>query len=218
METLFSFEQRKIEYGKEVIDVAEKDDAQLEQQNDETQAAESQPKKSKLSKIILYIAVLFVLVGVSVGVTLFFIDGQSEENPPTEQTADAQENQPEGGQAAAENTQAKAVQLNTEAEFIPIGKPFVVAFPDEGNARHLLVEIILMTKQRDMKDKIAEHVPLLRSNLLLFFTGVEEPPLWTEKGRADLKAGALALVQQLIKDKIGEPGVDEVLFTSFVMQ
>lgn len=192
-------------------DEAVAEEAVTEDQSASEEGQEAKPK-SKLKLIIISVVGLLVVVGGSVGATFFLL---KDDTPQAETQVE--------GEAEAKEAEAKAEDnKNTKPQasyaYVPLGQSFVVTFLEPGLARHALVEVHLLLKDPGLRDKVKAHTPLLRNNLLMMFGGVEQEPLWTHEGRLKLKESALALIQELLNSKIGKPGVDEVLFTSFVMQ
>ena len=52
----------------------------------------------------------------------------------------------------------------------------------------------------------------------MLFSGQEFEALQTPEGKEALRQASLAEVQKVMQEKIGKPGVEQVLFTDFVMQ
>jgi flagellar FliL protein len=52
----------------------------------------------------------------------------------------------------------------------------------------------------------------------MLFGGTDSGDLRTREGKEKLRADVLAELQKILTDETGEPGVEQVFFTSFVMQ
>ena len=66
-------------------------------------------------------------------------------------------------------------------------------------------------------DGATKNVPLLRNNLLLLMSNRDYQTLMSRDGKEKLRQEALAEVKSILK-KQGSPPVDDLLFTSFVVQ
>jgi flagellar FliL protein len=61
-------------------------------------------------------------------------------------------------------------------------------------------------------------MPMIRNALVLQFGGQVYADLQTAEGKELLRQQALENIQNLLQQEIGKPGVEQVLFTNFVMQ
>jgi len=66
-------------------------------------------------------------------------------------------------------------------------------------------------------DSATKNIPLIRNNLLLLMSNRNYQSLMSRDGKDKLRAEALAEVNDVQKKQGGEP-VDDLLFTSFVVQ
>ncbi|UCE77348.1 MAG: flagellar basal body-associated FliL family protein, partial [Gammaproteobacteria bacterium] len=67
-------------------------------------------------------------------------------------------------------------------------------------------------------DSIKEHRPAIRNNLVMLFSSQDPHALNTRDGKEKLRDETLSEVQKVLKQETGSPGVENVFFTSFVMQ
>lgn len=154
-------------------------------------------------KIILLAAVGVALIALSVGGTLLALSMLS----PPEEVA---------GDAAAEEVVEEAVRA--PAIYYPLKPPIIVNFNARGRQRYLQAELTLMTREDDVVATIEMHMPMIRNSLVLLFGGQIYDELQTAEGKELLRQEALAEIQRLLEQEIGKPGVEQVLFTNFVMQ
>ncbi len=177
---------------------AKEDDLDLS--GEEKSAAE--PKKSKL---MLIIGIVVLLLGLSGGATAYFMGMLGGNGEVAEE-----------GEAAEE--EKKEVVAKQPLNYIPLDPAFVVNFGDESEVRFLQVTIELGTRDRDMVDQVKEHRPAIRNNLVMLFSSQDPMTLNTREGKEKLREETLAEVQKVIEEETGEPGIENVFFTSFVMQ
>lgn len=118
-------------------------------------------------------------------------------------------------QAAEQATQVDAAPA---AIYVPLDPPFVVNFESRGRLRFLQVSLTAMTRDADIAAGIEAHMPLLRSNLLMMVSGESYEALQTEEGKDALNLQARQIIDDILRREIGKSGVEQLLFTNFVMQ
>jgi len=166
---------------------------------EEVQADENGSAGSKKKPIIIAIAVLVIfLLG---GGAAFFLLGSDPEVAESSEPALPQE---------AIYTKVRTLE----------GKPmFVVTLPSSDGRRHYM-QVYVEAKSRDQAvvDALTLHMPLVVARLNTLFSTQKFETLMTLEGKQALRAQATQTVQAIMQDKIGRPGVEEILFTNFVMQ
>ena len=174
--------------------------AEENEEGTETTEAESKGGKGKL---IIFIVIALLLVGGSVGGTLFFL-GFFDPPPPTEEEL-----------ALAEEVKGKAMA----AMYFPIKPPFVVNFQSRGRQRFLQTDITVMTRDPEVFAAIQGNLPLIKNRLVMTLGGGVYQELQTNEGKELMRQQVHLGVQAVIKDETGkEEGVEQILFTNFVMQ
>lgn len=115
-----------------------------------------------------------------------------------------------------EPTEAAAVPA--PAAYLAVEPAFVVNLEDPDIPHYLQVDVQLMSREPAALDTVRTHLPRVRNNLLLLFGQQKPSDLSTREGKDQLRALALAEVQTVMKAETGKPLVDDLYFTSFVMQ
>lgn len=164
-----------------------------------TDGAEESPKKSKKMLIIIIAAVVLLLGGGGAG--YFFLmgaDGGGEEEVVEE-----------------EQLPAVYTKIRTKA-----GRPMFVSTLISDDDRTHYLQAYIVAKSRDPKvgPALEKHMPLIVSRLNTMFSTQEFTKLSTIEGKQKLRSDATDLIQNILKQRIGMKGVEEVLFTNFVMQ
>lgn len=103
-------------------------------------------------------------------------------------------------------------------QYLDLEPSFLVNFPHQGRQRYLQASISVMSRDDEAMQAVQHHMPAIRHRLnnvlsaqvLLVF---EDPT-----GIEALRQLAADEVRQVLLQEIGREGVDELLFTSFVMQ
>jgi len=95
---------------------------------------------------------------------------------------------------------------------------FVVNLKQGGQSRYLQVSIALMSRSSEQLDALKVHLPLLRSRLLMLFSGQDPVNLTSAEGKEALRQQATQEVQQIAQQILGLPVIEQVLFTGLVVQ
>ena len=167
--------------------------------------AEGKPAgKSKLKLIILIVVGLLLVIGLSVGGAMFFLHkGEKKDDAKTEEQAVAEAEAKPGKQVAIYEVLAPA---------------FVVNFNYKGRQRYMQVSVALMGRNKAELDALHEHMPVLRNNLVMLFSGQDFEALSTPVGKEMLRQQTTASVQALAQKETGKLAVEQVLFTNIVLQ
>ncbi len=166
-----------------------------EKQLDEAAEASSGGGKKKM---ILIIVGALVLVAGSITGTLMIVGGSGE-------TAEAKVEEP--------------VEVDRgSASYVDLKPAFTVNLAPEDPVGFLQISMQVLTFDEDVAKELEKHKPLIRNNLVVLFGQQSSAELRAPDGKEKLQKTALKTVQSVI-DKHGSGGeVDNVFFTSFVMQ
>ena len=179
--------------------------------NEETGDNEEQAEaKSKKKKIIIFIVLAVVLIGISIGGTLFAVKLLSPE-PEPEVILD------ENGDPVIDEGE-EVIEPKKSAIYFPLKPPIIVNFQARGRQRFMQAEITLMTRDDDVIEAVELHMPVIRNNLVLLFGGQVYEELQTEAGRELLRQQALESLQEIMQQELEKPGIEKLLFTNLVMQ
>ena len=179
----------------------------------EEQGAEESEKKGGKGKLILFIVLGILLIGLSVGGTLLAVKMLSPEpEPAVALDEDGNPIPPEGAEAEEEP------QMKAPAIYFPLKPPLIVNYESKGRQRFLQAEISLMAREDDVIEAVELHMPMIRNSLILLFSGMVYEEMQTDEGREVLRQDALAEIQRIMEQELGKPGVERVLFTNLVMQ
>ena len=101
--------------------------------------------------------------------------------------------------------------------YYAIDPPLVVNFEDGSVVRFLQITMEVMAHDQKAVDSVQKNIPLIRNNLLLLMSNRNYQTMMSRDGKEKLRQEALAEIRAVQK-KEGGPDVDDVLFTSFVVQ
>ncbi|MBV1883792.1 MAG: flagellar basal body-associated FliL family protein [Pseudomonadales bacterium] len=153
---------------------------------------EDKPK----SKLMLIIIVVVVLLGGGAG-AFFFLTAGGEEG--------------EEGEESAEEVRKQAI-------YMPMKPPFVINYTVGSRQRYAQINVSLMARDDFIIEALQRHMPLIRNNLVAAFSAIEFEEVQTTEGKEMMRETALEEIQAILTEEIGEPGLEQVLFTNFVIQ
>jgi flagellar protein FliL len=153
--------------------------------------------KGKLKLIILVVVALLLAIGVSVGATWFFM--HSAQSKPV---------------AVAET----AVEGKQAAVFEPLLPAFVTNYNQNGRQRYMQVSITMMGRNQADLEALKVHMPVIRNNLVMLFSGQDFATLASPVGQEMLRQKATASVQEVAQKELGKVAIEQLLFTNFVLQ
>lgn len=166
---------------------------------EEAQQADAEaPAGGGKKKLIFIVLGVLMLIGGSVGGTLMIVGSGGE-------TAEADAGQP-------------TEVARGPASYVDLKPPFTVNLAPEDPVAFLQVSLQVLTFDEDVAKEVEKHKPLIRNNLVVLFGKQKSADLRAPEGKERLQQTALETVQSVI-DQHGSGGqIDNVFFTSFVMQ
>ncbi|MBK6348342.1 MAG: flagellar basal body-associated FliL family protein [Steroidobacteraceae bacterium] len=97
-------------------------------------------------------------------------------------------------------------------------EPLVVNFEESGELRFLQLTVEVMAHDPKAIAAVQANTPFLRNNLLLLIGSRDLKQLLTREGKEQLRALALAEVRAVLQKVSPESEIEDVYFSSFVMQ
>lgn len=165
-----------------------------EAQQEEAEAAGGGGKK----KLIFIVLGALLLVGGSIGGTLLIVGG--------------------GDQSAEAEVEEPVEVSRGDPSYIDMKPAFTVNLAPEDPVGFLQVSMQVLTFNDDVAKDLEKHKPLIRNNLVVLFGKQKSAELRAPEGKEKLQQSALELVQAVINEHGSGGEVDNVFFTSFVMQ
>ncbi|EJM84311.1 flagellar basal body-associated protein [Pseudomonas sp. GM74] len=154
--------------------------------------------KGKLKLIIAIVVALLLAIGLSVGATWYFM--HSAQSKPAAAVA---ETAPIGKQPAI---------------FEPMAPAFVANFNQNGRQRYMQVSITMLARNQTDLEALKVHMPVIRNNLVMLFSGQDFATLASPVGQEMLRQKATASVQEVAQKELGKVVIEQLLFTNFVLQ
>lgn len=152
-----------------------------------------------MKKIILIAVGVLLLAGIGVGAMLFLKEDPAAENEAAEESAEK--------------------LLNAaDPVYQGLDPDFVVAFQNPKTVRFVKLSIEVMARDDDVVESVRLHMPAIRDRVIILLSSKDEDSLLGTGGKEQLRKEVLAAVQDVLKENTGEPGIEAVYFTNFVMQ
>jgi flagellar basal body-associated protein FliL len=103
------------------------------------------------------------------------------------------------------------------AVYYAIDPPLVVNFEDGSAVRFLQITMEVMAHDQKAIESVQRNIPLIRNNLLLLMSNRNYQTMMSREGKEKLRQEALTEIRAVQK-KEGGQDIDDLLFTSFVVQ
>ncbi len=112
----------------------------------------------------------------------------------------------------------KADTAGKPAQYFSFDPPLVVNFDDTQAVRFLQVQIDVMARDEKVIEAVKQNSPAIRNNLLMLMNNRDYKTLMTREGKETLRQECLKEVQKILKKETGSTGVEDLYFSSFVVQ
>ena len=171
--------------------------------DEETQAEEAQAASGgMMQKLMMGVgALVLVVIGVVAGPTVMNMISP----PPEEETAAEEEE--------------LVVDTGKPAIYQSLHPPLVINFKDElGDVHFMQVTLEVMSRDQEVINSVREHTPAIRNALILMWGNVKYEAVVTREGKEQMLADALAEIQKIMRERIGQPGIEAVYFSGLVVQ
>lgn len=104
------------------------------------------------------------------------------------------------------------------AVYFAFDPPLIVNFDDSQAVRFLQLQIEVLMRDEHSIDLVKLHTPVIRNNLLMLMNGRDYKSLMSREGKEALRQECLKEVQKILTKETGKPVVEDLYFTSFVVQ
>jgi flagellar protein FliL len=181
--------------------------------------------KGMLMMVLGGVLLLGLSIGGSVLVTKSMLGGGGQEDVAEDDGAAAKDAHGKTADKKAKkgdkkgDKKGKAEQVEAKpAVYLSLEPPFVVNAEGQGSAHYLQVSMDVMARDAAVIETMKKHMPVIRNNLIMLLSSQKQAEVSTRDGKEKLRADALAEIQKVLTEQTGEPGVEAVYFTIFVMQ
>ena len=157
-------------------------------------------------KLIIIIVAAVLVVGIGVGVGLFLMGGDEAEAET--ETAEA-----------SEEVMETVAASKGPAIYIKFKPQFIVNYQVANRQRYLQIHMEALTRDTAVAGALDMHSPMIRSSIINLLSSQDFKFLRTAEGRSSIRESLTVEVNRLVAQETGiENGVDQILFTNFVIQ
>ncbi|WP_052879748.1 flagellar basal body-associated protein FliL [Vibrio coralliirubri] len=161
-------------------------------------AEEQDAPKGKSKLLIIIIAVVVLLLGI--GGALYFFLGSDD------------------SVSESQSRPATAVVAAEPVMYVNIPQPFLFNVTGDKKDRLVQIKAQLMVRGSKNEDLARYHSPLVESTLLATFASATVDQLRSPTGRVELRNKATEDIKASLAQAVGQPVIEKVLFTDFVIQ
>jgi flagellar FliL protein len=139
-----------------------------------------------------------VIIGASVGFTLFLMQGSSET------------------ESEAEPVVKEEVRL--PAMYLDLKPAIVVTYSYKGKQRFIQASLNVMARNQETLDAVDLHGPVIRNRLINLYGGKDFEALQTHEGRIGLLEETRTTINTILQEQKVAGEVEAVLFQNLVLQ
>ncbi len=176
---------------------------------------EEAPKSSKKMMIIIIVGVvLLLIIGILGGM---FFGGFFDDPAPTETSQSVDAGGEEEGDSDS-NGGAESTEEVADISYWPLEPAFVLNFEGKSKARFMQIGLEVSVTNEKSYAAVKKHLPVIRNEIVLLLSGQKYEEMVTPDGKEQLRAELIETINIILKKHKAKKGIDNIYFTSFVMQ
>lgn len=183
---------------------------------EETDGAEVKAAPSMMKAVIISTAMSALIGGGMMGGMFLVVSGMHAEQLSAVMASAGGEDG-EGGEGEA----AEAIPA-MPPKYFSMDPKFVVSFNNQTNARFMQFSIEIMSREGEVIKQVEEHMPVIRSSLLMLFGSQDYEVMVTREGKEKLLLDAMDDINTTLQKISGATEktdlVEAAYFDSFVIQ
>ncbi len=117
-------------------------------------------------------------------------------------------------------TKAEEAAGDEGPRYVDLAPTFVTNYgvSEDGHLSYVRTDVTLQVNSQVAENAAIYHTPALRNFLVMALSRQEEDGVATTEGRDILREEALETMRAYIKEEEGEPFIEDLLFTNFIVQ
>ena len=227
-------DKSKAKDGDKSKDKDKEQDKSKAKDKEENEDKSSTKQPMSIRKVVIIISAIFVVIMLITVVSLVLVlkkepsstgakvelqeekkqDAASKEQSQATDSADKKKS---GDPTAAGKDGAHPEQIKLPAIFYTI-KPVFVVNLNSSKVKFMQINVDLMTRNPELVPKFSDNLPLIKNELVILFSNKSYDDVKTIDGREAMRREALKIVQTILQKEVGEPCVEDLMFSGFVMQ
>jgi flagellar protein FliL len=188
-----------------------------DEDEDEDNQAEGAPGPSVVKWAVAGgVAIFLAVLGAQLAAPVLTRMLYGDPNAPVEEVAvDAAD---AAADAAVDSRPVDYASLDP-AIYVPLDPPLLANFEDDrGATRYLQLSLQAMGRDQEEMDAVRQHAPAIRNAFLFLMSTLSFADISSVEGKEKLRAEMLQEAQAILVRNTGKPGIEEIYFTSFVIQ
>ncbi len=182
-------------------------------------------KKSGMSTmviVIIAVTVSILLGGSLVGGTFYFVSSMNGAQTAAVTTATDKKADETDEEEDEEDEDEEEDEELAPPKYQSMDPAFIVSFSNQASARFMQFSLEVMTRDEEVIKQLDEHMPVIRSSLLMLFGGQQYEKMVTREGKEKLLREATEDINLSLKKVSGNKEltslVEAAYFTAFVIQ
>jgi flagellar protein FliL len=116
--------------------------------------------------------------------------------------------------------QAEKSKENNEPRliYIALSHPFVANFGQSSSKMSYVKAEVSLRTMSNLEEAVKRHIPYLRNEIVLLLSKQDAETMTSNEGKERLRNEALVKVRAVMAREEGRPMIEDLLFTSFVVQ
>ena len=107
---------------------------------------------------------------------------------------------------------------DANSPYFELPAPFVVNLNNKSGITFLQVNAQFKVNKPDNKAHLTTHMPAIQHTMVMLLSEKSSEDVRTVSGKEKLRKEALEALQKMFSEKVGDPVIDEVYFTGFIVQ
>ena len=102
--------------------------------------------------------------------------------------------------------------------YFEIPTPFVVNLAENDSLNFLQVNAQLKVTRDEVKAHLSKHMPAIQHTVMMVLSEQRIDDIKSVAGKQKLRETTLKELQALLQQQLGDPAIDEIYFTGFIIQ
>ena len=125
-----------------------------------------------------------------------------------------------GAAEEADPVPGSTTPIGGVVRYVELKPTFIANFgvSDSGRLRYVKADVTVRVSNKDAEYAARYHLPALRNSLVMLLSRQDEATVSSASGRETIKAQALQELREILEKEEGQPHIDDLMFTNFVVQ
>jgi flagellar FliL protein len=107
---------------------------------------------------------------------------------------------------------------DANSPYFELPAPFIVNLNNKNGITFLQVNAQFRVNKPENKSHLTMHLPAIQHTMVILLSEKSSDDVRTVSGKEKLRQEALTALQEMFTEKVGDPVIEEVYFTGFIIQ